>query len=111
MNPLRALKVKVSAMWMAFCTWFFLQSRFAPVAKRLGITAQEGSGILVSGIFLIIFVYFFAYSFPAAAIALSTQVWTSVNTAVSSLAEGLFLIVVVFIFILIPVAILKKVME
>lgn len=78
------------------------------VARR-GFSTQEGVGILLAGIFAVIFLYFVAYSVPGALTAIATTSLTSVNTGVQTIFQVLFSIVAVFTFLLILVAVIQKV--
>ena len=94
-----------------FAAWnSFRFSRFA-FASRRGFTINEGVGILLAGIFAVIFLYFVAYSVPGALTAIATTALTSVNTGVQTIFQVLFSIVAVFTFLLILVAVIKKVIS
>ena len=85
-------------------------SRFT-FAQRRGFTTSEGVGILLAGIFAVIFLYFVAYSVPGALTAIATTALTSVNTGVQTIFQVLFSIVAVFTFLLILVAVIQKVVS
>ena len=80
------------------------------VARR-GFTTQEGVGILLAGIFAVIFLYFVAYAVPGALTAIATTALTSVNGGVQTIFQVLFSIVAVFTFLLILVAVIQKVVS
>jgi hypothetical protein len=88
----------------------FRFSRFA-FASRRGFTINEGVGILLAGIFAVIFLYFVAYSVPGALTAIATTALTSVNGGVQTIFQVLFSIVAVFTFLLILVAVIQKVIS
>ena len=77
--------------------------------KRHAFTVEEGVGILLAGIFAVIFLYFVAYAVPGALTAIATTALTSVNGGVITIFQVLFSIVAVFTFLLILVAVVKKV--
>lgn len=80
-------------------------------AQRRGFTTQEGVGILLAGIFAVIFLYFVAYAVPGALTAIATTALTSVNGGVQTIFQVLFSIVAVFTFLLILVAVIQKVVS
>jgi uncharacterized membrane protein len=80
-------------------------------SERHGYTTQEGVGILLAGIFAVIFLYFVAYALPGALTAIATTALTSVNAGVQTIFQVLFSIVAVFTFLLILVAVIRKVTE
>jgi flagellar biosynthesis protein FlhB len=77
--------------------------------SRRGFSVEEGVGILLAGIFAVIFLYFVAYAVPGALVAIATTALTSVNGGVQTIFQILFSIVAVFTFLLILVAVVKKV--
>jgi hypothetical protein len=78
--------------------------------KRVGyFSVQEGVGILLAGIFAVIYLYFVAYAVPGALTAIATTSLTSVNPGVQTIFQVLFSIVAVFTFLLILVAVIQKV--
>lgn len=80
------------------------------IASRSGMfNVQEGVGILLAGIFAVIYLYFVAYSVPGALSAIATTALTSVNAGVATIFQVLFSIVAVFTFLLILVAVIQKV--
>lgn len=85
-------------------------SRFT-FAERRGFTTGEGVGILLAGIFAVIFLYFVAYAVPGALTAIATTALTSVNGGVQTIFQVLFSIVAVFTFLLILVAVIQKVVS
>jgi hypothetical protein len=88
--------------------------RYSPIgfAQRRGVfNVNEGIGILLSGIFAVIYLYFVAYSVPGALVAIATTALTSVNGGVQTIFQVLFSIVAVFTFLLILVAVVQKVVS
>lgn len=83
----------------------------ASIPQRRGFTTQEGVGILLAGIFAVIFLYFVAYAVPGALTAIATTALTSVNGGVQTIFQVLFSIVAVFTFLLILVAVIQKVVS
>lgn len=78
-------------------------------ARRGYFSVQEGVGILLAGIFAVIYLYFVAYAVPGALTAIATTSLTSVNPGVQTIFQVLFSIVAVFTFLLILVAVIQKV--
>ena len=87
--------------------WQF--SRFQFAQRRGFFSVQEGVGILLAGIFAVIYLYFVAYAVPGALTAIATTSLTSVNPGVQTIFQVLFSIVAVFTFLLILVAVIQKV--
>jgi len=85
--------------------------RVLPFTSRPGFTVQEGVGILLAGIFAVIFVYFVAYAVPGALVAIATTSLASVNAGVQTIFQVLFAIVAVFTFLLILIAVVQKVIS
>jgi hypothetical protein len=86
-------------------------SRSSLATRRAGFTTSEGVGILLAGIFAVIFLYFVAYAVPGALTAIATTALTSVNGGVQTIFQVLFSIVAVFTFLLILVAVIQKVVS
>jgi hypothetical protein len=80
-------------------------------AARRGFTTSEGIGILMAGIFAVIFLYFVAFAVPGALTAIATTALVSVNAGIQTIFQVLFALVAVFTFILILVSVLRKVAE
>ena len=77
--------------------------------ERHGFTVAEGVGVILAGIFAVIFLYFVAYAVPGALVAIATTALTSVNPGVQTIFQVLFSIVAVFTFLLILIAVVQKV--
>lgn len=83
--------------------------RFSGTQRAGLFSVNEGVGILLAGIFAVIYLYFVAYAVPGALTAIATTALTSVNTGVQTIFQILFSIVAVFTFLLILVAVIQKV--
>jgi hypothetical protein len=79
--------------------------------RRHAFSSSEGISILMAGIFLVIFLYFVAFAVPGALTAIATAALTSVDPGIVVIFQTLFSLVAVFVFILILVAVLRKVSE